>query len=111
MSQVSLTWCGRSFIYTKNRKGPKIEPCGTPIDVADPCDLMSFMQTLAILTMHLYTYNSENRKTLGSQDAGIATAQVNAAFVGERAAKDRGFWNSLYVNVSSAMDVNWLKSS
>ncbi|CAH2242600.1 jg2445 [Pararge aegeria aegeria] len=31
MSQVPLTWCGRSFIYTRNNKGPKIEPCGTPI--------------------------------------------------------------------------------
>ncbi|CAH2268489.1 jg16917 [Pararge aegeria aegeria] len=31
MSQVPLTWCGRSFIYTRNNEGTKIEPRGTRI--------------------------------------------------------------------------------
>ena len=27
---LDLTWSGRSFMYARNKMGPRTEPCGTP---------------------------------------------------------------------------------
>ena len=35
----------RSFLYIINRRGPSIDPCGTPILLHNICDFLSFIKT------------------------------------------------------------------
>ena len=37
-----LVTVGRSFIYNKNRSGPKIEPWGTPVVIFSLSDYLNF---------------------------------------------------------------------
>lgn len=37
---------GKSFVYMKNSKGPRIDPCGTPILINVFRNLLSFTSTL-----------------------------------------------------------------
>jgi len=44
MSSRWLTF-GKSFIYNKNNKGPRIEPCGTPVVTLNDADLVPLNST------------------------------------------------------------------
>ena len=46
---LDLTCSGRSFIYTKERMGPRTEPCGTPNETGILSGLMPLMTTACFL--------------------------------------------------------------
>ena len=41
MKSKSLLACGKSFIYKIKRRGPKIDPCGTPVCLGKMLDFKS----------------------------------------------------------------------
>ena len=41
MKSKSLLACGKSFIYQIKRRGPKIDPCGTPVCIGKMLDFKS----------------------------------------------------------------------
>ena len=41
MKSNSLLACGKSFIYKIKRRGPKIDPCGTPVCIGKMLDFRS----------------------------------------------------------------------
>jgi len=55
ISQCS-NWSGKSFIYTVNSSGPRIEPCGTPIGTIAWSDLL-LLQTVTWLRLKRYDSN------------------------------------------------------
>ena len=42
---------GRSIMYIRKRSGPNINPCGTPVEIANTFDVMPFISTYCDISL------------------------------------------------------------